>query len=61
MARGDGRYAKQIAQIARVELLILDDWGLAQFSAESRRDLLEILEDRYDRRATIATGARHFC
>lgn len=56
LARGDGRYAKRLAQIARVELLVLDDWGLAQFNAESRRDLLEVLEDRYDRRATLATS-----
>ena len=56
LARGDGRYAKRLAQIARVELLVLDDWGLAQFNAEARRDLLEILEDRYDRRATLATS-----
>ena len=35
---------------------LLDDWGLAPFSEENRRDLLEIVEDRHDRRATIITS-----
>ena len=34
---------------------MLDDWGLAPFSEENRRDLLEIVEDRHDRRATMIT------
>ena len=38
------------------DVLILDDWGLATLSDENRRDLLELLEDRYDRRATIVTS-----
>jgi len=39
--------------LAKTDVLILDDWGLAPFSEENRRDLLEIVEDRHDRRATI--------
>jgi DNA replication protein DnaC len=35
---------------------LLDDWGLATLSDENRRDLLELLGDRYDRRATIVTS-----
>ena len=35
---------------------LLDDWGLAPFSEENRRDLLEMVEDRHDRRATIITS-----
>ena len=42
--------------LAKTDLLILDDWGLATLSDESRRDLLELLEDRYDTRATIVTS-----
>jgi DNA replication protein DnaC len=49
LARGDGRYAKLLRSLARVNLLILDDWGPETLSAEQRRDLLEIVEDRYDR------------
>ena len=43
-------------ELAKVEVLILDDWGLAPFTQEQRRDLLEILDDRYNQRATIITS-----
>src|SRR5215831_4074334 len=56
IAKGDGRYGKLLATLARTDVLILDDWGLAPFSDENRRDLLEIVEDRHDRRATIITS-----
>jgi hypothetical protein len=55
-ARGDGRYAKLLRTLARVELLILDHWGPEQLNAEQRRDLLEIVEDRYDARSIIITS-----
>ena len=42
--------------LARIDLRILDDWGLAPFSDEQRRDLLEIIEDRHDCRATLVTS-----
>ena len=56
LARGDGRYAKLLRALARVDLLILDDWGPEQLNAEQRRDLLEIVEDRYDARSIIITS-----
>ena len=56
LARGDGRYAKLLRTLARVDLLILDDWGPEQFNAEQRRDLLEIFEDRYDARSILITS-----
>jgi DNA replication protein DnaC len=56
IAKGDGRYGKLMATLAPTEVLILDDWGLATLNDENRRDLLELLEDRYDRRATIVTS-----
>lgn len=56
MAKGDGRYSKVMAQLAKTDLLILDDWGLARLSDENRRDLLEMLEDRYGRRSTLVTS-----
>ena len=56
IAKGDGRYGKLMATLAKTEVLILDDWGLATLNDENRRDLLELLEDRYDRRATIVTS-----
>jgi len=56
LARGDGRYAKLLRTLARVELLVLDDWGPQQLNAEQRRDLLEIVEDRYDVRSILITS-----
>jgi DNA replication protein DnaC len=56
IARGDGRYAKVLAQLAKVDVLLLDDWGLAAHSDESRRDLLEIFDDRHASRSTIVTS-----
>jgi len=56
VARGDGRYAKLMKSIARANLLIIDDWGLSVLTEPERRDLLEILEDRYDVQSTIVAG-----
>ena len=56
LARGDGRYARLLRTLARTDLLILDDWGPQQFNAEQRRDLLEIIEDRYDARSIMITS-----
>ncbi|NPD70241.1 ATP-binding protein (plasmid) [Lichenicola cladoniae] len=56
LARNDGRYAKLLHQLARVDLLILDDWGPEPLTPEQQRDLLEILEDRYDAGSVIITS-----
>ena len=56
LARGDGRYAKLLASIAKTELLVIDDWGMAKLNTDNLRDLLEILEDRYGIRSTIVTS-----
>ncbi len=56
IAKGDGRYPKLLATLAKTDVLILDDWGLAKLTAENRRDLLEILEDRHGARSTLATS-----
>jgi DNA replication protein DnaC len=45
-----------LKQLAKAELLVLDDFGLTPMSEQTRRDLLEILDDRYDRRSTIVTS-----
>jgi len=47
LARGDGRYARILRGLTGVQLLILDDWGLEPLDAGARRDLYEILEERY--------------
>jgi DNA replication protein DnaC len=56
IARGDGQYMKLLDQLAKFDVLILDDWGLNPFSAEQRRDLLEILEDRHQLKSTLITS-----
>ena len=56
IAKGDGRYPKLIASLAKTNILILDDWGLASLSDENRHDVLELLEDRHGRGATIVTS-----
>lgn len=56
LAKGDGRYGTLLRRFARTDLLILDDWGLYPFTDESRRDLLEVLEDRCGKRSTLVTG-----
>jgi DNA replication protein DnaC len=56
LARGDGRYGRLLKTLARVTLLILDDWGLAPLTPEQERDLLEILDDRHGCSSTIVTS-----
>jgi DNA replication protein DnaC len=56
IAKGDGRYPKLLASLAKTDLLLLDDWGLAVPSEENRHDLLELLEERHERRATLVTS-----
>jgi DNA replication protein DnaC len=56
IAKADGRYDKLLTGIGRIDLLVLDDWGLDKFVKEQRHDLLEILEDRHGRRSTLVTS-----
>jgi DNA replication protein DnaC len=56
LARGDGRYARILRSLTGIQLLILDDWGLEPLDAGARRDLYEILEERFGRRSTILTS-----
>src|SRR5437899_261236 len=56
LARADGTYVRLLAKLARLDVLVIDDWGLAPVQDPERRDLLEILEDRYGTRSTIITS-----
>jgi len=56
LAHADGRFTKLMAGFAKTDLIILDDWGLAKLSAEQRRDLLELLDDRHGTRSTLVTS-----
>lgn len=56
IARANGTYMQWLSQTAKLDILILDDWGLVPLEEEYRRDLLEIIDDRYKQRSTIITG-----
>ena len=56
IARADGRYDRLLRTLARTDLLVLDDWGTAPLTDEQRRDLFEVMEDRYDRGATLVAA-----
>lgn len=56
IAHGDGSYPKLIKSIAKVQLLIIDDWGLDILSPTQRSDLLEIMEDRHENASTLITS-----
>jgi DNA replication protein DnaC len=56
VARGGPGYARLLRKLARAKLLILDDWGPEALDADQARDLLEIVEDRYDRGSILITS-----
>jgi len=55
-ARGEGRLPRMLAMLERTRLLIIDDWGPEPLTAEQRRDLLEIVEDRYEKGSLLLTS-----
>ncbi len=55
-ARGEGRLSRLMATLERTRLLIIDDWGPEPLTAEQRRDLLEIVDDRYEKGSLLITS-----
>ncbi len=51
--KADGSYTKALKSLAKVDLLILDDWGLEPLKAPQRNDLMEIMDDRHDCSSTV--------
>jgi DNA replication protein DnaC len=56
LAHGDGRFPRLFRSLVRADLLILDDWGPDRLTASQRRDLMEIVEDRYGAGSTLITS-----
>lgn len=56
LAHGDGRFPRLFRQLVKADVLILDDWGPDRLTAGQRRDLMEIVEDRYQSGATVITS-----
>ena len=56
IAHGDGSYLKLIGQLAKTDVIIIDDWGLEALTLSQRNDLLEIMEDRHGSKSTVITS-----
>ena len=56
IAHGDGRFPKLVQQLAKTDVLVLDDWGLEKMTLSQRNDLLEIMEDRHGLKSTLITS-----
>ncbi len=53
---GNGGFSRWLAMVARADVLVLDDWGLAALDGPTRSDLMELIDDRAGTRATIVTS-----
>jgi len=56
LARADGTYPRVLARIARIDVLVIDDWALSAVREPERQDLNEIMEDRHGLRSTVFTS-----
>jgi DNA replication protein DnaC len=56
IAKATGKYVKLLDTISKKDLLVIDDFGLSALTDEQRRDLLEIMDDRYQKRSTMIVG-----
>jgi DNA replication protein DnaC len=56
LGHGDGRFPRVFKALTKTQLLILDDWGPDRLDASQRRDLTEIVEDRYEAGSTLITS-----
>ena len=56
LAHGDGRFARLFRTLVRTDLLVLDDWGPDRLTANQRRDLMEIVEDRHGNGSMLITS-----
>ena len=56
LGRGDGRYTRLLRGYGKADLLVIDDWGPEPLGADQRRDLLEIVEERYGRKSLLITS-----
>jgi DNA replication protein DnaC len=56
LAHADGTQTRLLGRLAKVDVLVLDDWGLAPLCDQDRRDMVEIFEERHASRSTIVTS-----
>lgn len=53
LAHADGTYTRMLGRLAKIDVLVIDDWGLAPLTDVQRRDVLEIMDDRHGSRSTV--------
>ena len=56
MSKVDGAYLKELEKLAKAELLILDDFGLQAFDNQDRETLMDIIDDRHNKRSTVISS-----
>lgn len=56
LAHADGSYPRLLQRLAKIDLLVVDDWGIKPLTDPQRHDLLEVFEDRYDLRSSVVTS-----
>ena len=56
VAHGDGSFARRMSQLAKLDLLVIDDFAISPMGAPHRNDLLEVLDDRVGTRSTLITS-----
>lgn len=55
-AKSEGSYLRRLQAISKIDLLLIDDFGISPFTDQNRRDFLEVLDDRYKKKSTIITS-----
>ncbi len=55
VAHGDGSFARRLVQLAKLDLMVIDDFAISPMGAPERNDLLEVLDDRVGTRSTLIT------
>ena len=56
VAHGDGSFARRLAQLAKLDLMVIDDFAISPMGAAERNDLLELLDERIGTRSTLITS-----
>ena len=56
LGRADGRYLNMVKALAKVDLLILDDWGMVKLKGSHQQGVLDVLDDRYQKKSTLITS-----
>ncbi len=56
LSHADGTYTRLLSRLAKIDVLVIDDWGLSPLTEPQRRDILEVIDDRHGTKSTIVAG-----